>query len=73
MLRRCAWCGRFDLGEQWVPAEEAPAFVWTLLDRRATHGICESCLGRLERERRNRTEHSAPSRGVPEGKRTEGQ
>jgi hypothetical protein len=54
MLRRCAWCGRLNLDEQWVPADEAPAFVWTMLDQRATHGICRNCLDDLELERQER-------------------
>jgi hypothetical protein len=50
MVKRCAWCGRLALGRGWVPADEVPAFVGTLLDERTTHGICEHCLRRLERD-----------------------
>jgi hypothetical protein len=62
MLRRCAWCGRLQLGGQWVSEEEAPEFVKRLLDDRATHGICRSCLSRLEAEGQSRTAPSAVSR-----------
>lgn len=50
MLNRCAWCGRVSVGRGWVPADAMPAFVARLLDDRTTHGICERCLRRLERD-----------------------
>jgi len=54
MLRRCAWCGRIRLGGQWLSADEAPEFVRGLLDDRTTHGICRSCMRRLEADGRSR-------------------
>lgn len=50
MVKRCAWCGRLLLGRGWVPTEEVPQFVGSALDERTTHGICERCVRRLERD-----------------------
>lgn len=48
MARRCAWCGRVDLGFGWHGADQAPHFVLTTVERRATHTICPDCVRRLE-------------------------
>jgi hypothetical protein len=49
LLRRCAWCGRFDIGGEWLRLDAVGAgqhsITSSLLDR-ATHGICPQCLER---------------------------
>jgi hypothetical protein len=47
MLTRCAWCGRYALGDGWADPDETP--VWPeRLGGRTTHGICGQCLRMLE-------------------------
>ncbi|MBV8257712.1 MAG: hypothetical protein JO073_07830 [Actinobacteria bacterium] len=51
MLRRCAWCGRVTLGEEWVDGDEAER----LTSRRGTalpasHTICPDCTEQLVQE-----------------------
>jgi hypothetical protein len=58
MLHRCAWC-RINLGGQWVPDDQVPEFVKSMLQARATHGICRSCLRRLEAAGRSHVEATA--------------
>jgi len=48
MAKRCAWCGRLELGLGWRPPEQAPRFLVATLERRATHTICPDCVRRLE-------------------------
>lgn len=48
MAKRCAWCGRVDLGLGWRSPDRAPAFLTATLERRATHTICPDCVRRLE-------------------------
>jgi hypothetical protein len=50
MVRRCAWCGRMQLGHDWISADEAPAFLGSELDHRTSHGICERCIRKLEQD-----------------------
>jgi hypothetical protein len=49
LATRCAWCGRLELGEQWLLPIDAPLFVGAGLHDRTTHGICSDCVARLER------------------------
>ncbi|HET8752528.1 MAG TPA: hypothetical protein VFM43_08395 [Gaiellaceae bacterium] len=44
MAARCAWCGRFRVGERWVVIEEMPAFGDA---SKVTHGICGACVEAL--------------------------
>jgi hypothetical protein len=46
MTARCAWCGRYQLGERWVAVERVALVV---RPRDATHGICEDCIADLRR------------------------
>lgn len=50
LLRRCAWCGRFTLGEGWVAEAELPGFVPKRAVEMATHTICPECEAQLVRE-----------------------
>ena len=44
MATRCAWCGRYYLGERWVAVGSAPSFG----DHAGvTHGICDDCVAEL--------------------------
>lgn len=49
LVRRCAWCNRFDAGG-WVEMEEAAVRLRLLEDvegLRFTHGICPDCVEHL--------------------------
>jgi hypothetical protein len=50
LAKRCAWCGRMELGAHWTPPEELPAFLRREVRDRISHGICPDCLARLERQ-----------------------
>ncbi len=43
LITRCAWCGRVDVGGEWLPA---PRAALTAIDSRLTlsHSICPSCV-----------------------------
>jgi hypothetical protein len=56
----CAWCGRVEVGGQWIDARSLLTDV--LLERlrdKASHGICPDCFDRVsaeaERQRTRRT------------------
>lgn len=49
-VRRCAWCGRFSHGEEWMDEAELPRFVPKRAVDAATHTICPDCEARLVRE-----------------------
>jgi hypothetical protein len=42
---RCAWCGRYRLGEQWVAPDDYPAF--RRRESELTHTICSRCHDEL--------------------------
>lgn len=45
-IRRCAWCGRFEVGDEWLHLEaigEGQLTIAFALLERATHGICPEC------------------------------
>jgi hypothetical protein len=44
MSARCAWCGRYRVGELWLPARELSA-VTTAAP--VSHGICPDCVAAL--------------------------
>lgn len=44
MTARCAWCGRFRIGERWLVVESMPVFAD---HAQITHGICEDCVEAL--------------------------
>lgn len=47
LLLRCAWCGRFKIGDEWLHleavGEREQRIAHRLLDN-ATHGICGDCF-----------------------------
>jgi hypothetical protein len=50
LVLKCAWCGRYRAGDDWVELEgdEAPDAA------RVTHGICPECLASLRASGGNR-------------------
>jgi hypothetical protein len=50
LVRRCAWCGSFSLGGDWMPDSDLPQFVPASAVEAATHTICPRCEERLVRE-----------------------
>lgn len=50
LVRRCAWCNRFTLGDEWMAEAELPRFVPKRAVEEATHTICADCESRLVRE-----------------------
>jgi predicted RNA-binding Zn-ribbon protein involved in translation (DUF1610 family) len=48
-LRRCSWCGRFEIAGEWLHLEavgEGQQRIASSLLERATHGICPGCQER---------------------------
>lgn len=43
LVRRCAWCGRYSLSEEWMQRDELPGFVTARVLEDATHTICPDC------------------------------
>jgi hypothetical protein len=49
LLRRCAWCDRFQVGDAWLHLEAiggGQQQITASLRERATHGICPDCFAR---------------------------
>ncbi|HET8751094.1 MAG TPA: hypothetical protein VFM43_01045 [Gaiellaceae bacterium] len=50
MLLRCAWCGRLEVGEEWLQLEAigtGQTRIAQQLVRQSTHGICPECFERV--------------------------
>jgi hypothetical protein len=45
LMARCAWCGRYRVGEDWVKLDGADAIERAEI----THGICDECTAALRR------------------------
>jgi hypothetical protein len=43
MATRCAWCGRYRIGDRWVVVRERALFG----SLGTSHGICPDCIGTL--------------------------
>lgn len=43
MATRCAWCGRYRLGDRWVIVADTP----DVESDAVSHGICDDCLVEL--------------------------
>jgi hypothetical protein len=60
LLLRCAWCGKLQIGDEWLLLEAvgsgqmriAEELVW-----RSTHGICPECYERVSREAADERTH----------------
>lgn len=45
---RCAWCGRYRVGEKWLDEDELPAFATGSRGlTNISHGICPACTDAL--------------------------
>lgn len=62
LVRRCAWCERFSLGEGWMSQDELPQFVTRRAVDGATHTICPDCEARLVREGKSHAPGAAADR-----------
>jgi hypothetical protein len=40
MTSRCAWCGRYRIGDRWMVLGQSRLIATS----RTTHGICEDCI-----------------------------
>ena len=50
MLLHCAWCGRLEVGDEWLRLEaigSGQTRIAEQLVRQSTHGICPECFGRV--------------------------
>jgi hypothetical protein len=53
--RRCAWCGRIEIGGAWRDEDSVPGFFKARRDPESvSHGICEECLEELRQTGRSR-------------------
>lgn len=46
LLVRCAWCGRYSLGSEWLDEDELPSVAGSdrkLQEEQVTHSICPDC------------------------------
>jgi hypothetical protein len=53
LLLRCAWCGRLEIGDEWLHLEDIGSGKTRITDeliRRSTHGICPDCFDRVKAE-----------------------
>jgi hypothetical protein len=55
LLRRCAWCGRFQIGDEWLHLEaigHGQQQITASLRAKATHGICPDCFAQQPKAER---------------------
>jgi hypothetical protein len=53
MLLHCAWCGRLEVGDEWLRLEAigtGQTRIAEQLVRHSTHGICPDCFERVSGE-----------------------
>lgn len=53
MLVHCAWCGRLEVGDEWLGLSAIGSGQTRIAERivrRSTHGICPDCFERVSRE-----------------------
>jgi hypothetical protein len=53
LLLHCAWCGRLEVGDEWLRLEAigtGQTRIAEQLVRRSTHGICPDCFERVSGE-----------------------
>jgi hypothetical protein len=51
---RCAWCGRYAVGDTFPEPADTPQFVAFTDSAHVTHGICPACVEQLQREGKSR-------------------
>ena len=47
LLVRCAWCGRYSLGSEWMNEDDLPSMSGAerkLQEEQVTHSICPDCI-----------------------------
>jgi hypothetical protein len=54
LTTRCAWCGRYAVGNRFRRPDETPSFVSFAGSDHVTHGICPDCIDALRREGKSR-------------------
>ncbi|HZT85113.1 MAG TPA: hypothetical protein VE984_06790 [Gaiellaceae bacterium] len=53
MLVHCAWCGRLEVGDEWLRLDTIGSGQTRIAERivrRSTHGICPDCFARVSRD-----------------------
>ena len=53
LLLHCAWCGRLEVGDEWLRLEaigSGQTRIAEQLIRHSTHGICPECFERVAQE-----------------------
>ena len=53
LLRHCAWCGRLEVGGEWLQLEalgERQRLITRALIEGSTHGICPECFSAVSAE-----------------------
>jgi hypothetical protein len=47
LLVRCAWCGRYSLGSEWMEEDDLPSVSGVdrkVKEEQVTHSICPDCI-----------------------------
>ena len=60
LLLRCAWCGKLQIGDEWLLLEAIGSGQMRIAEelvRRSTHGICPECYERVSREAADERTH----------------
>jgi hypothetical protein len=53
LLRHCAWCGRLEVGGEWLRLEalgEGQRSIISAVIERSSHGICPDCFAKVSWE-----------------------
>jgi len=53
LLLHCAWCGRLEIGGEWLRLEAIGSGQFQIHEavvKHSTHGICPDCMERVQRE-----------------------
>jgi hypothetical protein len=51
LMARCAWCGRVNVGAEYLEHDETAELLRWWPPDRVTHSICSDCFDELERRR----------------------
>jgi hypothetical protein len=63
LLRRCAWCDRFEIGSEWLALDAVGSgeqHLTSSLRDQATHGICPECFDRVQAAAERTRKHHTP-------------
>jgi hypothetical protein len=50
LVKRCAWCGCHNFGDDWTETDATPRFVARMHPSELSHTICPCCADGLRRE-----------------------